>query len=635
MQILLLSMPDSFEHTPSLAIRMPNGALASLAGNIDEPHRVAVADLILAQSDVRGTVERLVRDLHPHVVGLSVMTFQRATARRIISLVRSLLPDVRIVVGGYDPSLAPEAWTDPAIGVDALVRGEGELTFRALVNAWDQERPLSGIPGLWYRDGPVFRKNPARPVVHVEEDDVIRLPNRAARVLSGYTFMGRQVDVVETSRGCTFDCSFCSIIEMRGRNFHPYPIERVLADIANARAHGARAVFIVDDNIMLDAQRFERLCRAIVDAGLEKVDYLVQAMTSTIANHGATLAPWMRKAGFRYVFLGIENVLEEDLQFLKASAKNRQKLPGGQRGNATLEAVTTLRRHGMFVVGGLIVGNPDDTRESIAANISFAQRHIDWPYIQHPTPYPGTPMSRDFRERDLIVNPRVDEYDGTTAVARTTHVDPEDVEFMRWKAERWIKLRHFPVALRHDPIWVLKNSRRMLAHTFRGTTLRSALGLEDPRQVFNRYKSLRAKEREVIDWPDPIASREAPSDPASGGRPTLAAASRIAVLLAFVFATPAAAIDWTRTEGAAHTFPMVRTVDGSRLGAGELTQTVDGNRLDVKIVSAFDDGRCVEERAAFRQQPELIQDRWSWREVRQGIVQRQFDVDSTAGRRER
>src|SRR6185503_9968596 len=50
MRILLLSMPDSFEHTPVLAVRMPNGALASLAGNVDAHHRVAVADLLLSQS---------------------------------------------------------------------------------------------------------------------------------------------------------------------------------------------------------------------------------------------------------------------------------------------------------------------------------------------------------------------------------------------------------------------------------------------------------------------------------------------------------------------------------------------------------------------------------------------------------
>src|SRR5438093_6424794 len=99
-------MPDSFEHMPSIAIRMPNGALASLAGNVDPHHRVAVADLILAQDSVGPTVERLVRDLEPDVVGLSVMTFQRVTALQIARLVRRMRPATQIVAGGYDPSLA-------------------------------------------------------------------------------------------------------------------------------------------------------------------------------------------------------------------------------------------------------------------------------------------------------------------------------------------------------------------------------------------------------------------------------------------------------------------------------------------------------------------------------------------------
>ena len=203
--------------------------------------------------------------------------------------------------------------------------------------------------------------NPDRAVLRLASNP-LRLPNRAARVLTGYTLLGRQVDVVETSRGCTFDCSFCSIIEMRGRNFHGYPIERVLADIADARGRGARAIFLVDDNITLDIQRFEALCRAIAESGFNDVDYLVQAMTAPLAEHGARLAPLMRRAGFRYVFLGIENILDDDLAFLKARAKNAWRDRGRALGNATVQAIEHLHRHGMLVVGGLIVGNPDDTR---------------------------------------------------------------------------------------------------------------------------------------------------------------------------------------------------------------------------------------------------------------------------------
>src|SRR5438132_11613008 len=127
-------MPDSFEHMPPVAIRMPNGALASLAGNLDSHHRVAIADLILVQSSVVQTVERLIRTFTPDVVGLSVMTFQRATALRIARLVRRLRPSAQIVAGGYDPSLAPDAY-EACPDVDFIVRGEGEETFSELLRA--------------------------------------------------------------------------------------------------------------------------------------------------------------------------------------------------------------------------------------------------------------------------------------------------------------------------------------------------------------------------------------------------------------------------------------------------------------------------------------------------------------------
>jgi anaerobic magnesium-protoporphyrin IX monomethyl ester cyclase len=335
MNVLLLSMPDSFEHMPTVGIRIPNGALTSLAGNIDSHHRIAVADLILVPKQVRETVTELMRRWDPDVVGLSVMTFQRKTARKVIDLVRSLKPGVRVVAGGYDPSLATEAYFDGEQGqADFVVRGEGEFTFSELLRALECGGDLSQIPGLSFLQAGRLVHNPDRHVSRLERDE-IRLPNRKARVLQGYTLLGRQIDVIETSRGCTYDCSFCSIIEMRGRNFYTYSLERVLQDIRDACAHGARAIFIVDDNITLDVHRFEDLCRAIINAGLNNLDYTVQAMTSAIANHGETLAPLMRRAGFRYVFLGIENILEDDLRFLRAKSKNEEREHGRVVGNAT------------------------------------------------------------------------------------------------------------------------------------------------------------------------------------------------------------------------------------------------------------------------------------------------------------
>jgi anaerobic magnesium-protoporphyrin IX monomethyl ester cyclase len=495
MKILLLSMPDSFEHTPTVCIRMPNGALASLAGNVDPHHQVAVTDLVLAQDRVRTTIEELMKTIEPDLVGLSIMTFQRKTAKKIIDLLRSLRANLRIVVGGYDPSMAPEAYTDS--DVDFIVRGEGEITFRELLRAIENNRGYEGILGFSYREAGRFHHNSERPVSGLGGSE-IRLPNRSARVLNNYTMLGRQVDVVETSRGCTFDCSFCSIIAMRGRQFNTYSLDRVLADIRDASKHGARAIFLVDDNITLNVRRFEALCQAIIDARLNHLDYIVQAMTSAIANSSETLAPLMREAGFRYVFLGIENVLEADLDFLRAGSKNTRREKGSKTGNATLKAIDALHRNKMYVVGGLIVGNPGDTRESIESNLEFARHNVDWPYIQHPTPYPRTPMTRDFRDRGLIIDDNPEDYDGTTAVVRTDHLTAEEVEFLRWRAERWMKLRHLPAAFVHSPIFVLRNGPKMLAHTLRGSTVKTLLGLEDERKAFQRYRRIRQAEREYV-----------------------------------------------------------------------------------------------------------------------------------------
>ena len=423
------------------------------------------------------------------------MTFQRRTAFAIMDLLRALAPEIRIVVGGYDPSLARDAYL--ASETDFLVSGEGEITFRDLLRALECDGPLDAIPGLSFRAGDAFRHNRPRGVADLK-DAPINLPNRAARVLDGYTMLGRQADVIETSRGCTFDCSFCSIIEMRGRNFHRFSIERVIADIADARDRGARSIFLVDDNIVLDVKRFASLCRAIVASGLDTIDYTVQAMTSTMADHGETLAPLMRRAGFRYVFLGIENILQKDLGFLRAESKNTRRVDGKRTGNATLDAIRHVRANRMFVVGGLIVGSPDDTRDDIEANLEFARKFVDWPYIQHPTPYPGTPMTDDLRARGLIAIDDVAAFDGTTAVVRNGNLPLRELEFLRWRAERWMKLRHVPVMLRHDPLFSLRVGPKLARHTFRGSRLRSFLGLESPRAAFARYCDIRASERDYL-----------------------------------------------------------------------------------------------------------------------------------------
>ena len=173
MNILLLSMPDSFEHTAPVTMRMPNGALGSLAGNVDPHHTVAIADLVLVQRRVPETIEALVAAAPPDVVGLSIMTFQRHTARKVVALLRTLCPvDPHRRRAATTRRLATEIYEHPSWDVDAIVRGEGDVTFRELLRAWEAGQEPAAVAGLSYRTPAGFVRTPARPASRLSGDEV-------------------------------------------------------------------------------------------------------------------------------------------------------------------------------------------------------------------------------------------------------------------------------------------------------------------------------------------------------------------------------------------------------------------------------------------------------------------------------
>jgi hypothetical protein len=81
---------------------------------------------------------------------------------------------------------------------------------------------------------------------------------------------------------------------------------------------------------------------------------------------------------------------------------------------------------------------------------------------------------------------------------RSEHLAAAEIEFLRWRAERWMKLGHFWPALRHNPLFVLRHGAEMIAHTFRGSSIRSMIGLEGERAVFERYRQIRRRERDYL-----------------------------------------------------------------------------------------------------------------------------------------
>ena len=117
-------------------------------------------------------------------------------------------------------------------------------------------------------------------------------------------------------------------------------------------------------------------------------------------------------------------------------------------------------------------------------------------------------MTKTSRLAASIVNAVSRSTTGRQRSPRTDAPASEEIEFLRWRAERWMKLRHLPAVPRHDPGFVLTHMHRMLAHTFRGTSWKSVLGIESARTVFRRYRTIRERERNYLDWPDPVVKED-------------------------------------------------------------------------------------------------------------------------------
>src|SRR5215475_1995742 len=138
-RILLLAMPDTASSLDAV-MKFPNLGLCSLAAQVPE-HDVRILDLVLRPRGVRQQVLDEVRAFRPDVIGYSAMSFQYATARALAAAVRATVPGITQVLGGYHATVLADAVGERDGDLfDFVVRGEGELAFRHLIDG------LAGMP---------------------------------------------------------------------------------------------------------------------------------------------------------------------------------------------------------------------------------------------------------------------------------------------------------------------------------------------------------------------------------------------------------------------------------------------------------------------------------------------------------
>jgi len=425
MKIILMSMPDVAPvMMHETVFHMPNCGIASVGGNIDDGHEVFIIDLIRKRGKLKKYLTKTMLKIRPDLVGLSSMSWQYETCVKLIKLIKQLLPDVKIVIGGYHATLMHEelAASPESALIDFMIRGEGEEACRRLVNALDGKDRLEDIASLSYKSNGHFIHNQKGELLDLSR---LKPPIRDKRRLTwGYHIMNSKIEVMETSRGCTRTCNYCSIRHMYGRSFRTYPIERVLENLDDIYYNRkTRWAFVVDDNLVLDPERVIELCDAIIARNYKNLNLVVQADCISMSRNEAMVSK-MSQAGIKMTFLGIENV----------SKKNLATAGKGNIVKASRKAVEICHKYDIMVLGGLIFGFPDDDEKDIIENYQFLNSiEADTAYCQILTPYPKTGIRQNLIDQGLVTNK--DDYkwyNGMWANVKTKHLDSDRLQYLFW-----------------------------------------------------------------------------------------------------------------------------------------------------------------------------------------------------------
>jgi anaerobic magnesium-protoporphyrin IX monomethyl ester cyclase len=344
---------------------------------------VAMVDLTFAR-DVRPAVAR-VRSFAPHVVGVHTKTLTHDRAVEIARLARA--EGAFTVAGGPDAASRPEQYLTE--GFDAVAPGEGEVVLTDLARRVAQGRDPEGLQGLIVRrEGRILRA-PARPFLR--SLDALPLPAWDLVDMEGYLgrwerATGERRAAVLTSRGCPFDCSWCSKPTF-GRSFRQQSPERVVEELRALKdRYGVTYVRFCDDVFGVSRPWIDRLLTLLTDGNLD----LKWECLARVDLLKPDLLHRMRAAGLERVYVGVESGSQKMLDLM-----NR-----GTRLSQVERTASALRREGVRQFWFLMLGYPGETLEDIEATLKLFRRFSPEEYsVSIAVPVPGTRFHASVRDR--------------------------------------------------------------------------------------------------------------------------------------------------------------------------------------------------------------------------------------------
>jgi len=337
-------------------------------------------------------VEKINHRTYPYkrydLVGISVDTTRYPVSLKIAEQAKK--SGVDVVMGGPHVTFFDDE-TLSSKQVDYVVRGEGEYIMLDLVKHLNNGKSLEEVKGISYLSGNQIIKNPPAPLAH--DLDSIPFPARELLPLDRYTntLRGRFSASMVTSRGCPFDCDFCSCSAFSGAKWRTRSIENILEEVELLYAkYGYRAINFLDDNFTLNSKRVTQLCERMIKRGWDLLWYAFSRVDSIVRNE--KMVHLMKKAGLDQVFVGFESGSQEVLNKLGKKVTVEK----------AFKAMEILKRHRIRVWGSFIIGALNESRGMIKETIKFArQLNPQLSQFSILVPYPGTRLYETVKHKLL------------------------------------------------------------------------------------------------------------------------------------------------------------------------------------------------------------------------------------------
>jgi len=394
---LLLVMPTGLRVGYERYFLTPPLGIETLAANARAD--VRLADMRRGGNKVEAHAERLLAD-PVDMIGISLNCAPHTNySMALAAAVKQRRPDVRIIVGGQQATyIADEILSSGH--VDAVVRGEGEVTLAEILDAGG----FRGVPGVSWRDGETIRHEVDRPLI-ADLDQILPpnrdlLPDRTPYRMGAYRIEG-----IETSRGCPHHCSFCSVRNFHRGRWRAKSVERVMKEIDAVleRYPERKIVYFTDDSFAIDIKRVETICKAIVERRTDAY-FWCQARGDALAKH-PEVVEWMGKAHFAAVLMGIETPIPRLLE----------KARKGASADQIAEAVRLLHSHDIGVWGTFVLGLPGETPAETETSAAFIPTvEADVIQITVATPIPGSQLYEEAKAEGCLTTTNWDRYDFTS-----------------------------------------------------------------------------------------------------------------------------------------------------------------------------------------------------------------------------